>query len=156
MPDAEFRKMVKTDRYQVFLFTCRANLPFFFASHPWFVVNDHGNIARYGVLFESRHNRHRKQYLFKDALPPTHGISVFPYWHRWYWKSTLRGVVEGGDDSAAARLARVITGSLETYPHAEEYAFTGPNSNSYAGWVLAQVPESGLSLPRNSFGKSRW
>lgn len=50
-------------------------------------------------------------------------------------------------------MSEFIERSPDTYPHCNQYAFRGPNSNTYAQWVLNQFPESGFSLPWNAFGK---
>ena len=40
MNEQEFLKLVKNDMYQVFLFSSPVPIPFFFARHCWFVINN--------------------------------------------------------------------------------------------------------------------
>ena len=81
---------------------------------------------------------------------------MFFFTDRYKWKNVrLLGVVEGGEGSLAARMATIIENSPQSYSCCEKYSITGPNSNTYAEWVLDRFPECGLRLPWNSFGK-RW
>jgi hypothetical protein len=153
----EFEKMLKPDRYQVLLLSCPANMPFFFAIHPWFVLNKKGEVSRFGnggqryeVYFEKAKGKESWGHVHKNWLPPFQGIEVFPYSDRWHWGSRLIGSIEG---EVAQRMIETIELSGETYPYANSYSLLGPNSNTYVQWVLKQFPESGLSLPWNAFGK---
>jgi hypothetical protein len=94
-------------------------------------------------------------HLSLNALPLWRGWRIFhsSKYSKYVWSVTLHGVVEGEEGSLAARMAACIEQSPEKYPFCDEYAYTGPNSNTYAQWVLNQFPDSGLTLPWNSFGK---
>ena len=70
-----------------------------------------------------------------------------------FWKGEITGFLEGGAESDAARMAEYIERSGETYPHLQRYVLTGPNSNTYAQWVLDAFPESAMRLPWNAVGK---
>jgi hypothetical protein len=152
MPDMKFE--VKPDRYQVFLFTCPVGLPLSFARHPWFVVNRKGDVSRWGVKRMADYKAPSWGHLHKNMLPPTQGIwvwwALFP---NWYWKGTVRAVIEGGEGSTAQKMADFILASPETYPYCHQYSLTGINSNTYVQWVLDRFPESGMKLPWNCFGK---
>ncbi len=78
-------------------------------------------------------------------------MRVFINHERFRWSAKLLGKAEGG-------IAQTLTAHIEesklTYPHAHYYKLTGPNSNTYAQWILNQVPRFEVRLPWNSFGKN--
>jgi hypothetical protein len=156
--------LIKPDLYQVFLLTCPATFPFSFAVHPWLVINRKGAVDRFGfgrgvgatryeVLFGTKLSHKSWGHLHQNLAAPSQGIAVFPFHSPFFWGSTVRGYVEGGEGSVAERMADFIDSSKETYPYNDTYAFTGPNSNTYVQWVLDHFPESGMRLPWNAFGK---
>lgn len=146
---------VRKDRYQVFLFSCPAALPVSFASHPWFVVNRYGALSRWDVLLMERKNwKMRWGHLHKDFFLPFQGVEMFFFTDRYKWKHVrLLGVLGGDEGSLAHRMVELIERSPELYPSCEKYRLLGPNSNTYAQWVLNHFPECGLRLPWNSYGK---
>ena len=79
---------------------------------------------------------------------------MFSFSQKYFWKGKLRRYIEGGEGSLAQRMAECIENSPKMYPYCNTYAPRGPNSNTYVQWVLNQFPQSGLTLPWNSFGKS--
>ena len=147
-PEAEQR--LKPDSYQVFLFTCRATIPFAFASHPWFILNKKGVISRWEVFWEANRNKMSWGHLHKDMWPPFQGIEMFFWSEKYFWKSRLSGIVEG---PLAERMIELIESSPQAYGYNDRYSLPGPNSNTYGQWVLDHFPEAGLRLPWNSFGK---
>jgi len=161
----EIERFIKKGMRQVFLLACPATLPFSFAIHPWFVVNDTKTVSRYGVgwhksdpqkefVFWGHHCTECRGYMHKDGRPPHEGIAIFPFAERPLWNGRIIGKVQGGKDSTAARMVNTIRESIRTYPYAEQYSLFGPNSNTYVQWILNQFPDSGLVLPWNSFGKN--
>ena len=136
---------------QVFVFICPGNIPFLFARHPWFVINKHGALSRWEVIFRKIERETSWGHLQKDLYPPFQGIEIIPFCLKYFWEGTLLGKIEG---DAAARIAEFIEGSPDAYPHAEKYSLRGPNSNTYAQWVLNNFPEWKIELPWNSFGKN--
>ncbi len=154
----DFEKLLKPDIYQVFLLSCPASFPFFFARHPWFVVNNKGTVSRFEVVDNPGAYGFvgGREYIWKDGLPPWRGLHMvrtkgygFPL-----WSVTLHGALEGEESSPAARMAQYVQESLHTYPYRGRYSYTGPNSNTYVQWVLNKFPNSGLRLPWNAFGKN--
>ena len=121
--------------------------------HPWFVVNDRGSLSRWEILFRSNAgNKTSWGHLHKDFLPPFKGLGVLPYFENYFaYEGVLLGYNEG---EAAMRMGKFIENSPETYPFSFKFSLTGPNSNTYAQWVLNSFPESNLKLPWNSFGKN--
>jgi hypothetical protein len=155
MNEAEFRQLVKPDLYQVFLFTSPAVMPFSFARHPWFVINDHGTLSRWEIFLHVEPGcRFRWGHLHKDFYSPLRGVGVFPTPDSRPWRSVrLVGSVSGDEGSLAHRMKEFIEHSPQAYPYCNEYSVLGPNSNTYVQWILSQFPECGLKLPWNSFGK---
>jgi hypothetical protein len=146
--------VLKKDCYQVFLMTCPAPLPISFAAHPWFVVNKLGAVSRWEVGVKSFRGREQWEYVHKDAFPLFQGVPMLhPLIRKPAWNSRLEGHLEGGEGSLAAQLVECIEASPATYPYTNSYNLLGPNSNTYAEWILRQSPQSGLSLPWNAYGK---
>lgn len=144
-------KLVNPDLYQVFLMTCPAFLPFSFASHPWFVVNRKGVVSRWAVGIR-KFGAKREGYLNKGAFPPFQGLPLMFPFRKPVWPGRVWGYIEGGEGSIAARMAERIEHSRD-YPFKARYNLFGPNSNTYAQWILDQFPEAGLKLPWNAIGK---
>lgn len=149
----DFEKLVKKDKYQVFLFTSPATVPFCFVRHPWFVTNRKGVIARWDIFWEPERHATSWGYLHKDFQHSYRGIEMFFFSPKYFWRASLEAYVEGNDGSVAHRMAEFIETSPQAYPHCNEWSLLGPNSVTYAQWVLEKFPESGMRLPWNSFAK---
>ncbi|NTW14638.1 MAG: DUF3750 domain-containing protein [Candidatus Moranbacteria bacterium] len=146
----EYRQLLNSEKYQVFIFHCPVTFPLSFASHPWFVCNEKGKITRWEVLDRLNENE-EWAYLHKDYFPMFRGIEVIPFIRREpFWKGRILKRVEG---DLAKRMIDVITSSHENYP-IREYSLIGTNSNTYAQWVLDQFEDLGFKLPWNSFGRN--
>ena len=106
-----------------------APLPFIgaIAVHHWFVVRDDSGACHRWEIWQTRNaggisNGH----LHCDLKPPEAGVGGGPSRVAMEWK---------GDE--ARRIAQALQGS---YPHAERYRYwPGPNSNSFAAWVLREA-----------------
>ncbi|MCX6753071.1 MAG: DUF3750 domain-containing protein [Candidatus Nomurabacteria bacterium] len=155
MLEQEFKKLIKEDKYQVFVFESKAHFPFFFAAHPWFVINKKENISRYEVVFKKDCCPKKSfGHVHVDALPPHKGIRIFPTsFKNLFWKSRLIGFLEGGANSSAEKAVYFIENSKYTYPHLNKYVLTGPNSNTYLQWVLDAFPELNIKLSYRFIGK---
>ncbi|MFA6257168.1 MAG: DUF3750 domain-containing protein [Candidatus Paceibacterota bacterium] len=81
-------------------------------------------------------------------------MSVIPYYKKICFKAKLLSQIEGDEKSIARLMADFIENSPNTYAHRDVYHFVGPNSNTYAAWVLRNFPEFKAALPRNAFGKN--
>ena len=145
------RCAIDKSKHQVFLFVCPGNLPFSFATHPWFVVNEKGVVSRWEVLFRKTEHETRWGHVYKNFFPAGQGIEILPFLRLFFWEGKLLGTLEG---KPAQRMAEVIKSSPTSYPYRDEYFLTGPNSNTYAKWVIDQVPEMKVQLPWNAFGKN--
>ena len=149
----DFEKLLNKDKYQVFLFTCKATVPFNFAVHPWLVVNRMGIVSRWEIFWQPSRSTQSWGHLHKDFYPPFHGSEMFFYSKKYFFKPHLAGVIEGDEGSVAQKMAEVIEHSPQTYPNCNYYRLRGPNSNTYVQWVLDQFSQSGLKLSWNAFGK---
>jgi hypothetical protein len=150
--------LIKKDKYQVFLVVCPANLPFSFAIHPWFVINQKGVVSRWEVLFSKRKNNLSFGYLNKNAFPPFQGIGIFPFFQKYlkfFWKGKILFSIEGGENSTAFHMAKYIEQSNKNYPYTQKYSLTGPNSNTYVQLVINRFPQSKMKLPWNAFGENK-
>ncbi|MDB5189784.1 MAG: hypothetical protein JWN49_110 [Parcubacteria group bacterium] len=148
--------MIKADRYQVILMKSPTSLPFSFASHPWFIINKKGTVSRWGVGWRPTiyNPKALSGHIATDAQPFFQGLRIFHFVDTWHWKGHVVGIIEGDETSIAAQMINCIEHSPETYPFKDTYSFLGPNSNTYAQWILNQFPESGLRLPWNAVGKN--
>jgi len=146
-----FQQQVDKEKFQVFLFVCPGNMPFSFAVHPWFVVNKQGVISRWEVLFTDVPTKTNWGHLYLNRFPPFQGIEVIHFSQKYFWKAKLFAKIEGQE---AKQMADFIENSQTLYPFRDTYALRGPNSNTYAQWILNKFPEMKVELPWNSFGKS--
>lgn len=148
--NSQFEHLLDSSQYQVFLFVSNAVLPVSFVKHPWFVVNNKGDISRWEI---TRYRRRDNRFVTKDFCKPFLGSEVLPGLKRIYWNAQLVGYIEGKEDSDAHKIAETLFKSEEIYPYKDTYRYTGPNSNTYAQWILNMFPKFNAKLPWNSFGK---
>lgn len=141
--------MSASEGTQVFLYTSRGNIPLHFAVHAWFVVIRNGVKTRWEVLHQKHKSPASWGYLHKDALPFSDGMQILPLLP-FRWQSRLIGQVSG---APAEEVVRILESSPESYPYTNHYRLTGPNSNSFAAWILTQVPSCNMTLPENAYGK---
>jgi hypothetical protein len=144
----DIKQILDNDSYQVFLFTCPANVPGF--RHPWFVLNKKGKLTRWEVLFEKNNSQSGWQHLHIDLFNPFSGISRFPYSQKLLRKARFEGYINGDN---AKKAIGFIESSPDSYPFRNYYRFFGPNSNTYAQWVLDHNPKFKVKLPNNALGK---
>ena len=136
-------------KHQVFLYICPGNLPFSFAPHPWFIINKQGIVTRWEVLFRKLQHKTKWGHLYMNLFPPFQGIEIIPFVEKYFWTAKLLGQIEG---ATAAKIAEFIEKSPSLYPYCEKYFLAGPNSNTYAQWILDNCPEFQVKLPWNSIG----
>jgi hypothetical protein len=111
-----------------------------FAHHSWIVVKERGatSYIRYDKVAWGRPVK-------VDGWAPD---------ARWYGhRPTLVGAVEG---PAAEALIPKIRRAVARYPFNRVGSYSvwpGPNSNSFIAYVLAAIPEAGISLPPTAIGK---
>ena len=146
----KFQSLVKQDEYQVFIFDCPAYIPFNFARHPWFVLNKKGTLSRWEVRQEKDKNNN---HLYLNAVIPFRGINVSFVGKQYFWKPELLGYIEGDENSNVKQLIDFIESSKENYPYQYKYYLSGPNSNTYAQWILNKFPEFNVKLSWRFIGK---
>lgn len=155
MKHQDIEKLIDKNKYQVFLFASPPHLPFFFARHPWFVINKKGEIARWEILFKKNCcEKSINGHLHVDGYPLTRGMGLLPVQKKLYWKSNLLKYIEGDENSSAKKMIDFIENSKNTYPYCQKYSLLGPNSNTYIEWVLGNFPEFNIKLPWNYIGKN--
>lgn len=111
-----------------------------FAVHSWIVVKEKG---------ASSYTRYDKVAWGQPVKTNNWAPDARWYGHR----PVLIGAVEG--PSAEALIPR-IRAAVARYPYSRtgDYAvWPGPNSNSFAAYVLAAVPEARIALPPTAVGK---
>jgi len=145
---SNYLKLIKKDKYQVFIFTCPANIPFNFVIHTWIVCNKKGKLTRYEV----RHAKNKKNtVLHLNLFPIFKGIEVFLISNKWYWKGRLLGKIEG---DLAKDIIAFVKKSETDYPYLDKHVLLGPNCNTYVQWILDSFPNLKIKLPWNAIGKN--
>ena len=145
------QNLIKNDKYQVFVFDTPLNFPINFARHPWFVLNERGKISRWEVRMESTKNGNHLQL---DFWPPFQAMHLTFFGLKQYsWKPVLLGIIEGDENSEAQKIIEFIKNSPKNYPYQSQYSIFGPNSNSYAEWILDKFPEFNIKLSWRFVGK---
>jgi len=99
-----------------------------FASHYWFVVFDGGKAERWEVWQTKNAGGRAVGHLHCDLKPADAGVGGGP----------MRVDAEWTGEQAA-RIRRVLK-EAQAYPFCQRYRYwPGPNSNTYAAWVLRQA-----------------
>lgn len=158
--DCFLNNIVDRSKYQVFLFSSPVPLPFIFARHCWFVINDKGKIRSYEfgkftVLAENDINSNPIGFLIRKSNF-TNGMNLFFYFKtKIKFGSTLHWKIETSDKhSREFELLQFIEKNSNNYPFRNKYKLRGPNSNTYPQWVLNHFPELKLKLPSMAIGKN--
>lgn len=98
------------------------------AVHHWFVVQGAGQCTRWEVWQDRDAGGTSWGYLYRDLMHPDRGVGGGP------------AVVAAEWRGETARAVRAVLEEPPRYPHRERYlAWPGPNSNTYAAWVLEQA-----------------
>ena len=106
-----------------------ARIPFvgLFALHHWFVIHTQGRHDRWEVWQRAAVSGVYIGHLHKNLMPYDRGVGAGPGW-----------IVEAWTGEEALALALRIETSPWRYPWCHRYwLLPGPNSNSYAQWILA-------------------
>ena len=111
-------------------------------------------ISRWEVTFNQRKRDLSWGFLNRDLFPTFQGLAVLPFLLPFHWRTRLLFMIEGDDDSLAKNMTDFIESSASHYPCLNEYQLAGPNSNSYAQWIIDKFPEAKMCLPWNAIGKN--
>lgn len=110
------------------------------ASHYWFVVLDGQKVERWEVWQTKDAGGRSVGHVHCDLKPPDAGVGGGPTHVEAEWS---------GEE--AARIKSVLQAAAH-YPHCHRYRYwPGPNSNTYAAWVLRQAGVD-YPLPRRAVG----
>ena len=158
----DFQNLISKDKYQVFVFSCPAGFPFIFARHPWFVINKKGIFSRWEIFHLKNVCKTSWGHLHLNGLSLFQGIAKFPFMNdflkkenRIYWKKIkFEGFIEGDENSKVPEIIEFIEKTPQNYPYNYRYSLTGPNSNTYAQYILNKFPEFKIKLDWNFFGKN--
>ena len=155
MKEKDFNKLIKKNKYQVFLFSSPIPFPLNFAQHTWFVINLKGKIHRweFGKFRGSPHKNNIG--VLKDFFNPTKGMNTYLWKDNPRFKSKLIKQIEGGENSIAKQMALFIEKNSNKYPLKKVYSLTKANSNSFIKWIINKFPKSNFKLPFNAFGKTQ-
>ena len=122
-------------------------LPGFFADHYWLLIirgiegNDCQTCDRWEVWQYARQNDNCWGHLHKNLLAPCQGVGNGPSRLIQQWV---------GDD--ALSIVEKIESSPSKYPFIEKYRYwPGPNSNTFAQWILREKMELGVRAIGKSF-----
>ena len=116
-----------------------APLPFIgiLAWHYWFVVTDDSGCHRWEVWQTKNAGGSCIGHVHCDLKRPEDGVGGGPSRVAAQWSG-----------EPALRIARVL-GAIENYPYCEVYRYwPGPNSNTFAAWVLRKAGISEVLDPR--------
>lgn len=155
MDKKEFKKLIKKNAYQVFLFSAPTPIPINIGLHYWFVVNNKGQLNRWDLLARKLKIKERWGHLHKNVAKPTRGMEIFPFTEHFLWRSKLIEQLFGKKGSLAEKMVKFIEKSPENYPYLKKYSLVpGPNSNTYIQWVINKFPKSGFNLSWRAIGKN--
>ncbi|MFP4402015.1 MAG: DUF3750 domain-containing protein [Candidatus Nanoarchaeia archaeon] len=150
-----------SSNYQVALLSSNLPTPFWYLSHPWFATYHNRESSRVEVLgYLGGLDRQ-----FASGLIKTHNNIVegfqkaegIPFLGR--HTPSVNGMIQGGKNSLAHTIYKVVNNIdylHERYPHINEYIpFPGPNSNTFAQWIINQFPKAKhkFQLPSTALGK---
>jgi len=141
-------KLVKKNRYQVFILTCPSLSSLCLACHVWFVVNEKGKLTRYEIRNLSDKN---KNHFYINYFSPFYGRGFSIFTKKFYFKSKLCCEING---NLAKKMITFIKENSWQYPYVKKYNLFGPNSNTYVQWVLNSFPSIKKKLPWNAIGKN--
>lgn len=111
-----------------------------FASHYWFVVLE-GAVAERWEVWQTRNAGGRAVgHVHRDLKPPDAGVGGGPMRVECAWSG-----------AEAAAIAEVLR-NVHAYPFCHRYRYwPGPNSNTYAAWVLRRAGID-YPFPRRALG----
>jgi len=151
----EFDKLIKRDKFQVFLFMSKLYIPFNFAVHLWIVTSAKGKIDRWEVWQKKNSNKTSWGYLHKNLVEPSIGIEKYLHKNLPRNNSKIVGYQEGNENSLAQRIIKFLNKNAKNYPFKDKYKlYPGPNSNTFPKWIMKNFPGTKWKLPWNAFGKN--
>ncbi|NND76634.1 MAG: DUF3750 domain-containing protein [Flavobacteriales bacterium] len=154
MRPTELKQLILADQFQVFLFAAPLPIPVNFAVHAWFVINLQGNLERWEFGKFRNSGNPKGVGILKDFIHPTGGLQKYLWKGKKGSTSELLATISGSQGSLAHEMALFIQHETPHYPLQSIYRYLGPNSNTYAQWVIDNFPESGFALPLRAIGRN--
>ena len=153
MDDKEFQKLVKRNRYQVFIFSSPLPFPFNLLIHSWIVTANRGKVKRWEILHLKNLAGQKTGYFYVNLLKPSQRMNrIFRknFFSKIEWNSKLIGYVEGGKGSVAERFVKFMEKNAIHYRRENGYnPVFGPNCNTFIAWALNRFPEVKIKLPKH-------
>ena len=154
MNEKEFQKLIKKDKYQVFLFSSQLPYPLNFIIHTWFVTSNKGKISRWEIWQSKNKCKTSWNHLHLNLFPTSEGMRKSYFTSKYIYNSTLINKIEGNKNSTAHKMLNLIEKESKNYPYNNKYfPFPGPNSNTFTQWIIDQFPKANFKLPKNALGK---
>jgi len=155
MNEVEFKRLVKKDKYQVFLFSSPIPIPLNFIVHTWFVLNKKGKLSRWEVWEHKNKCKTSWGHVHLNLHKPEIGIRMLPFSNfKPYgprFNSKLIGKIEGKN---AKKMIDFIEKNSKDSVFVNNYNYFGPNSNTYTQWIIDKFEKSKLKLPLSALGKN--
>ena len=153
MLNSNFKELIEKDKFQVFLFAAPLPIPVNFAVHAWFVIQLEHKIERWEFGKFRNSGNPKGIGILKNFMNPVSGMQKYPWRTKKGSSSQLLGKISGEKGSLAHLMAKFIREETPNYPLQKIYRYLGPNSNTYAQWVIDHFPKSGFTLPRRAIGR---
>lgn len=140
---------------EIFICTSPCSIPFPFALHTFFVINDHGTLRRYEILYLK--NKTTGTHFHTKTYKDFEGMRIFNFLPSPKYKSTIIYSISDSTDAATTEKVHALKSVLENtehaYPFINTYSLIGINSNTFARWVIKKSSID-VTLPLNCFGKT--
>lgn len=147
--------------YSVTLYGTPMSFPLSFALHSWIEVTKNNKTDRYDFWAYTNvpFGEKRHYYIYKNIFPDHLGTTFSPIAKAntltGRQSGRILGKIKGQSDSAAHQLYEKIQSEAFSYPYCDSYnMILGPNCNTYTQWLINLVPDNGLVLPWNAWGKN--
>ncbi len=140
----------KENKPQVLILGSKLPFPLNFAIHVYFLTLEKNKIDRFEVMQFKKKN----SFIWFNELKPFQGFNIFPF-NKLKIKFKKFKLIKHitGDD--AIHLIKILKKESPRYIYKNKYKmFPGPNSNTYAQFIINNSPELKINLPWNAFGKN--
>jgi hypothetical protein len=139
--------------FKVHLMESSCSLPFSLAVHTYFLIEKGTEINRWELSTPFKFGAGEKKYgnIYKNRYPNRSGMSVLPFSFGIRFKSRVVKTFVGDE---ARELIKTIEFKSGKYPHKDKYSLFGPNSNTYAKWIIDNSDNVNCKLSWRAFGKN--
>ncbi len=156
MNEKDFKRLIKKNLYQVFLFTSPLPRPISFIDHPWIVTSNKGKINRWEVKQYPGLAKKTYGHISINWINPWLGYKKNPWGKsNKRFESVLRYQLEGKKGSLAQEMVNFVEKNYKKYPHYNRYhPVFGPHCQTFVQWIINKFPESRFKLSWMAFGKN--